>query len=539
MGTMVRTAYAVMIGLATLTGALSCVPSAEAGPARYVYEICDSALPSGGVNDVVWGPHPKGYFSSENTCGQPGGALVIRQNAIPAGNGEGGDADWAVPVLAPPGTSLESVTITAGACKIAGNSVAEIHSGEWVAPPSTWPASCTPDVRTFRLLDEAEAYFFIQLTCVNKFEPDGTPQDKCHAGPLVLGHYFATTLLDRESPEIASLEGSMLSEGIRRGRQGISVDVSDDGGGLSEVEVLVNGLPAADPRRFECQTAFTQNASVAGTVAAEPAPCPSSAEASWTIDTSAYPFRDGANSLRVCASDFATVSDPNTTCSAPRSVAVDNSCSESEVAGGEVLSAQFERSNAEEVTVGYGRPALVTGKLANNAGDPIRGAKLCVRMATIGLDERAADVATVTTDASGRYRYEVPPGPNREVTVGYRHDSSQVARDVRYYAHAGPTLRVSSPRVRNGRRLRYWGQLPGPTNVGRVVVLQAGTVGSRRWITFRKAITKAHGVFRAGYHFIHTTSRTRYRFRAVVPRQAGYPWVAGQSKPVRVLVKPR
>jgi hypothetical protein len=206
------------------------------------------------------------------------------------------------------------------------------------------------------------------------------------------------------------------------------------------------------------------------------------------------------------------------------------------VAGGEVLSAQFESSNAEQATVGFGRSATVSGRLANNAGDPIRGASLCVKMATIGVDQQAAAVGSVSTDAEGRYRYEVPPGPNREVVVGYRHDAVQVAREVLYYAHAKPSLRVSSARVANGDRVRFRGALPGPSNAGRVVVLQAGTVGSKRWITFRKATSKAKGVFGAGYHFTRTTRRTRYKFRAVVPRQAGYPWVAGQSKPVKVLV---
>lgn len=528
-GLVIATAVAIVAGLGTPT-------AVEAGPARYVYEICDSALPGGGVDGVVWGPHPKGYFSSENTCGQKGGALVVRQNEIPAGRQDeatGGDADWAVPVVAAPGTNLESITITGSAC--GGASGAKIWSADWVAPAESWPGICGQDVRTFRLHDVEEADFFIELKCVNQ----STGDDHCPAGPSVLGHYFATTVLDGSSPKLSEPGGSMFGAGIRRGRQGISLAASDLGGGLSSAEVQVNGLAVGDPKRLDCDSAFTQNASVAGTVAADPAPCPRAADLVWSIDTGAYPFRDGVNTVRVCASDFATISDPNTTCSAPRSVTVDNSCGESAVAGGEVLSAQFESSRAESVTVGYGGGAAVTGSLANDAGDPIPGARLCIRMATLGLDQRPADVGTVVTDARGQYRYEVPPGPNREVMIGYRHDSNQIAREVRYYAHAGPTLRASSPRVRNGGRLRYWGKLPGPRNVGRVVVLQAGTVGSRRWITFRKAITKANGVFRARYHFIHTTSRTRYRFRAVVPRQAGYPWEAGQSKPVRVVVRPR
>ena len=388
-------------------------------------------------------------------------------------------------------------------------------------------------MRSFRLINEFKA-FFIELKCVNA----SAVEDKCHAGPWIFGHYIATTVLDPLAPVVGEPNGSMLTDGVKRGGQAIGLAAEDVGGGLSGFSVWVNGLEAAPPKTLDCETATAHNSSFIGTIAAEIAPCPSKAEANWAIDTDAYPFRDGANSVRVCASDFATLSDPNTSCSAPRNVIVDNSCSESGVAGGEVLSAQFERSNAQEVTVGYGKTAAVIGRLANNAGDPVRGARLCIKMATIGVDNRASSIGSVATDAEGRYRYEVPPGPNREVTLGYRHDSLQIARDVRYYAHVRPSLHVSNPRVRNGDRVRFWGELPGPRNTGRVVVLQAGTVGSKRWITFRKATSKARGVFRASYHFTQTTRKTKYRFRAVVARQEGYPWVAGQSKPARVLVKP-
>ena len=61
--------------------------------------------------------------------------------------------------------------------------------------------------------------------------------------------------------------------------------------------------------------------------------------------------------------------------------------------------------------------------------------------------------------------------------------------------------------------------------------------GSKRWITFRRATTNGRGGFRSSYRFTSTTRRTRYRFRALVPRQAGYPWVEGHSKPVEVLVR--
>jgi hypothetical protein len=504
-----------------LLGLFAGTATAAAGPARYVYEACDSALPGGGVAGFVYGPHPRGLFSGEDSCGQPGGALVLRQNQI--NPGDGGSTEWAVPISPPPGAALESITITAAAC--GSPSVPSVWSMGWTAPATNWPTqSCQQDVRSFRLSNDFDA-FFVELRCIGE----------CPAGPWVAAHYFATTVVDPVPPKLGGLNGSLLAPGIKRGRQSIGAVAEDLGGGVSNITLSVNGLAAAT-KVLSCNIVNTQNPSVAGTVAAQITPCPTKAAAQWTLDTGTYPFRDGANSVQVCASDFATLSDPNVTCAAPQSIEVDNACAESPVPGGEVLSAQFAASNAEQVTVGFGKPALVAGRLANNAGDPISGATMCVEMQTIGSDGKPAPVGSALTDANGRYSYEVPPGPDREIVVGYRNDSVQVARDVRYYARARPSLRASSPRVANGDRVRFWGQLPGPASAGRVVVLQAGTVGSQRWITFQKATTNSKGVFRAAHRFSATSRRTRYRFRAVVPRQTGYPWVAGHSKPLEVLV---
>jgi len=111
--------------------------------------------------------------------------------------------------------------------------------------------------------------------------------------------------------------------------------------------------------------------------------------------------------------------------------------------------------------------------------------------------------------------------------LGYRHDAFQVAHDVRYYAHAAPSLAAGPPRVENGQAVHLWGTLPGPAADGRVVILQANVLGSRRWITFRRATTDDAGKFKAAY-----------RFRAIVPRQDHYPYVEGHSAPASVLVHP-
>ncbi len=68
------------------------------------------------------------------------------------------------------------------------------------------------------------------------------------------------------------------------------------------------------------------------------------------------------------------------------------------------------------------------------------------------------------------------------------------------------------------------------------MIVQANVVGSKRWITFRKATTDGKGDFNATYRFKKTTRRTAYRFRAVVPTQDSYPWLGGASAPAKVVV---
>ena len=125
--------------------------------------------------------------------------------------------------------------------------------------------------------------------------------------------------------------------------------------------------------------------------------------------------------MQVCASDFATIGAPNTTCSTAQTVNVDNSCPNSTVAGGELLSAQFTKSNRETLTVGFGKEAEVVGTLRTNAGDPVAGATLCVKMQTLEVDAQASPVGTVhdrrqrqlllqsSRRPQPRHRHRLPP----------------------------------------------------------------------------------------------------------------------------------
>ena len=504
----------------TALGAL--VPAiATAGPSRFIYEACDSALAGGNMPGAKFVVNPGTPYLGGDNCEQPGGSLYIIQNGTTSESA----SFWNVPIAVTPGGHLDGLTLSGSACGLDGASIAFAYN-------QGWPANACVEQQHIYHSTEAFSFFWIWLGC----NQAGVSCPNNSLGPSIWAHYFAATEVDPTPPTLSNLRGTVLSGAIQRGHQTLGVDAHDMGGGLSRLSVLVNGLPGAEAKAFACNVVEVDNPSVDGPVSPVATPCPSDGKADWTLDTQQYPFRNGPNLVSVCASDYSTQSEPNTTCSEPAVVEVDNTCTASTASDGQALSAQFARNGSDSVTVPFDQGAEVTGRLASEAGDPIPGATICVKMQTLGVDRQSSLVDAVKTDAGGRYSYEVPPGPNREVTLGYRHDSKQVATAVNYFAHARPSLKLSPPRVRNGARIRMWGALPGPQAGKRVVVLQASGLHSDHWLTFRRATTDRTGAFHAAYRFGRTPQRTTYRIRALVPGQYGYPWVQGHSKPARVLV---
>jgi len=503
-------------------------PQASAAPSKFVQQLCDSALPKGNspaVSFVVNPGVPIGWF---DTCAQPGGSIGLSQ----WGQTSSTFAYLSVAVPATPGGYVESESISAAACGLGpGNDNTFVFT-------QGWPANCAGESqRTFPLYREVPIFgggggFTILLNCNGNYAPG------CAPGPVIWARRITVTHVDPKPPRLTAPTGSLLAGGVLRGRQSIAVDATDTGGGLTRIDLTVNGLPAGPPVVGNCNLAQVDNPGRVGSVALTPTPCPTKLAGSWTLDTATYPFQNGDNSVQVCAADHSDLTEPNRTCTAPVTVKVDNSCTESPVPGGETISASFKRTRGEKVTVPYNQPANVVGELVSRAGDAISGATVCVLTQTQGSRGRPRPIAAATTDANGRFAYKVPPGPNRKVLVGYRHDSFQVAKSLRYFARARPTIEIRPGRVAFRGEIRIRGKLPGGRRAaGRVVVLQASALHSKRWYPFREVTTNRHGVYRARYRLDATRQTITYRIRAVAPRQRNYPWEKGHSKPALVEVR--
>jgi hypothetical protein len=144
----------------------------------------------------------------------------------------------------------------------------------------------------------------------------------------------------------------------------------------------------------------------------------------------------------------------------------------------------------------------------------------------------------VQTDARGRLRYLTGKGPARKLRFRYpgtphlRGDNATVALRVQ----AKSTIDISRRSVINGEYVMFRGRLkskPVPAG-GLLVELQVRSRG--KWRTFAQPRTNGAGGWRYQYRFETVSGGARFRFRARVRRQTGYPYATGTSRvlPVRV-----
>jgi hypothetical protein len=330
------------------------------------------------------------------------------------------------------------------------------------------------------------------------------------------------TLRDSSRPSLAP-SGSLLQAGPRRGVQALGVASSDYGSGVRALIVEVNDKPVA-VRALRCE--------FAGKIALRLRPCPASVDEAFAIATTSPHFRQGPNRLRVCALDHALRATANRRC-AMRTARIDNLCPLSGVQGGTALHARFRGAGASRTTRSD-RPATVTGRLTDPAGSPVAGAEVCVATRLPGRAEQV--LATPPTDSNGAFRVRIPPGPSRAVRIAHWPSSDRaLERHLTLRSRAIPRLRLRPRRaLSNGERLRFRVRLPGPSRGGRRVRIEARSSG--QWVEIARGRTSRSGRWHGRYRFRATTGTRRYAFRAVVPRQSGYPYERGRSRVARQTV---
>jgi hypothetical protein len=188
----------------------------------------------------------------------------------------------------------------------------------------------------------------------------------------------------------------------------------------------------------------------------------------------------------------------------------------------------------------FGRTIPLTGQLTMPGGNPLAASTVEVWERTALATAEWRRVSEVRTDGSGRFHFMALQGPSRTLKFRYpgtatiRARSTQVDLRVR----AVTSFRASRSTVVNGEEVRFFGRLKGRQlgSTGKLIHLQVYTRG--RWSTFATPrASRSTGRWSVPYRFTATRGVVRYRFRALVPREASFPYEAGASRSRTVKVR--
>lgn len=187
--------------------------------------------------------------------------------------------------------------------------------------------------------------------------------------------------------------------------------------------------------------------------------------------------------------------------------------------------------------VKYGKKVLFAGHLVDSGGNPLGGAQ--VQVFAIPKEGAEQQVATLTTDAEGKFGYEVAAAASQEVRFTYGGDSTHLPAEgmASLDVSGASSFKVNHDHLLNGQSVEFSGRVRGRPlpATGKLVELQV--LLSKKWQTFRTARSEPDGTWSITYHFKRTCGIQHFHFRLFLPEEAGYSLKAGTSRHATVKVK--
>ncbi len=229
------------------------------------------------------------------------------------------------------------------------------------------------------------------------------------------------------------------------------------------------------------------------------------------------------------------LSDAEGNAGAPATVPLSYRCVRAETDAASSLSAGLGASSAAEQVVKEGEGSTLHGTLKAPDGKAVPKTPVCVFSRVI-TDQDRDFLGYAVTGPDGSYSFSVGAGASRELDAVQRTDHRELQSHATLQTVVHPTFTARRRVIYNKRFARFKGQIPGPHNDRVVIVLQA-RVG-KGWTAFRRYRTRQGGRFNLAYRFRHTFQRTRYVMRAQVRQTVGYPYLQGNSSPLKLMVLP-
>jgi hypothetical protein len=200
----------------------------------------------------------------------------------------------------------------------------------------------------------------------------------------------------------------------------------------------------------------------------------------------------------------------------------------------------------DALTVPFGAPALLSGRLTRADGAGLSGRELRV----VARPSRGAlapgATASVRTGERGGFELRLEPGPSRRLSVSFPGDAGlEGARrpSLELRVRSGISLRAAPLSLATGEAVRLSGRVnsrgaPLPRR-GKLVAIQYLEAATQRWRPVLVTRTDHAGRFRAHYRFRYIAGAASIRLRATVLAEEHWPYAPGSSRPVTVRVSGR
>lgn len=198
----------------------------------------------------------------------------------------------------------------------------------------------------------------------------------------------------------------------------------------------------------------------------------------------------------------------------------------------------------DALTVAFGAPALLAGRLTSAGGAGLAGRRIKVvsRPSHGALVPRT--VEWLKSGKRGEFELRLGPGPSRRIAVSFP-GSDDLApahrRSLDLRVRSGVTLEAAPAALQTGQAVRLSGRVrsraaPIPRR-GKLVAIQYLESDTGRWRPVLVTRTDHVGRFHARYRFRYIDGTARIRLRATALAEERWPYAPGSSAPVTVEVR--
>jgi hypothetical protein len=499
----------------------SAIGTDVAGAGTYVMRNCD--VP-GHANSLL-GPwttfemQPNAVFT--DACAN-GGGVFFSIVGVPQMSGGG----WATLGLPKPASGPQSAitfvkAVVWYAARLAGTgapinlSSLEIHGDDTNRPGvSNGPPGAENLVLEQQFDPQQTVLYKLGVVCGPPFGQTCFPTA---AAPLQI-RGMEVTLNEDVQPLVSPPNGTLLEDGPQSGIRTLTYGASDPQSGLARVDVLLDDAVVASRDLTPGCPAFDFTV------------CPASQEETLQIDTRSVP--NGSHSLTVRVRDAAG---NERLVTGARPVVVANPASPGS-APVYTITANFRGSSRSSLTVPYGRPVSLRGRLSGSQPSPA-GTEIEVLERVDRRSAKEFRAGRVSTTADGSFSYVLRTDrASRTVRLAYRPPVGveSVSRSLKLRIRAGSSLHASL----RGRVIHFGGRVrSGPIPEGGLRVRMEGRAPGSAWTSFANLRTTRKGGFSGTYRLPIRRPGVKLRIRAFVLTKDGYPYLSSRSGAVTLRVR--